>query len=92
MLSTGHIDKKTVSEFISEGESLIHRIHKTKKPLLLTEEGENAAVILDSNEYDQIAERLQMLEDIYAAQDQLRSGSGISHEEAKKKLISRYGG
>ena len=92
MLTSGHIEKKTVSEFIQDGETLIHNIHETKKPLLLTDGGENAAVILDSTEYDQMAERLQMLEDIYTAQEQLRSGKHISHEEAKKKLLSRYGG
>ena len=85
-------DRKSVSEFVSDSAKFIRNIHSTKKPLFLTEEGKNSAVILDSTEYALMAEKLQMLEDIYTAQEELREGKGISQEDAKKKILSRFGG
>lgn len=92
MLLEQNIEKKSVSEFAADSAMLVRKLHSTKQPLILTEDGENAAVVMDSVEYALMAERLQMLEDIYIAQDELRSGNGIPHETASKDLLARYGG
>ena len=84
-------DRKSVSEFVSDSAKLMRNLHSTKKPLFLTEDGKNSAVILDSAEYTLMAEKLQMLEDIYTAQEELRDGKGILHEDAKKTILSRFG-
>lgn len=92
MLGQRNIEKKTITEFANNSAMLVRKVHSTKAPLLLTEEGESAAVIIDSMEYASMAERLQMLEEIYIAQKQLRSGKGISHETVEKQLLTRFGG
>jgi antitoxin YefM len=85
-------ERKSVSEFASDSAKFIRNVHLTKKPLMLTEDGENSAVIVDSAVYSLMAEKLQMLEDIYTAQEELRDGKGIGNDEAKKQILSRYGG
>ena len=91
MLQQEHLQKKSVSEFAADSLSLVRKVHATKQPLLLTDNDENTAVVIDSAEYDIMAERMQMLEDIYLSQEQLRSGKGIPHETVEKDLLTRFG-
>ena len=77
MFLQDHIQKKSIAEFSADSSSFIRKVHSTKQPLLLTENDENSAILLDSAEYELMAERMQMLEDIYVSQEQLRSGKGI---------------
>ena len=92
MLLQENIPKKSVAEFAADSASLIRKVHSTKQPLLLTENDENTAVLMDSTEYDLITQRMQMLEDIYVSQEQLRSGNGIPHETVEKNLLAHFGG
>ena len=91
MLQEKNIQSKSLSEFVADSASLVRKVHSTKHSLLLTENGENAAIVVDSILYEAMEERLQMLEDIYVAQEQLRSGKGVSHEDVKKDLLARFG-
>lgn len=34
-------------------------------------------------------ERLEVLEDVYKAEEQIASGDGIAHQEAKMRVLSR---
>jgi prevent-host-death family protein len=86
------IEKKSVGEFASDSAQLIRKVHSTKQPLLVTDDGEDTAIVLDSEEYAQMAERLQMFEDVAAAQQEFREGKGIDFEIASKQLLAHYGG
>ena len=34
--------------------------------------------------------RLEMLEDLYQAEDQIAAGDGVSHEDAKARVLARF--
>jgi hypothetical protein len=36
-------------------------------------------------------ERLEVLEEVYKAEEQIASGDGIAHEDAKARVLSRLG-
>jgi prevent-host-death family protein len=61
MLQNQQIQKKSISEFAADSASLIRKVHSTKQPLLLTENNENTAILVDSTEYALMEERMQML-------------------------------
>jgi PHD/YefM family antitoxin component YafN of YafNO toxin-antitoxin module len=54
--------------------------------MVLTQRGRGVAVLLDVHEYESIQERLEILEDIYRAEEQLKAGEGVSHEAAKERI------
>jgi len=42
---------------------------------------------MDVHEFESMQERLEILEDIYRAEEQLAAGEGVSHEEAKARVL-----
>ena len=81
-------DIKPVSEFAAHAAALIEQVHKTRRALVLTQQGESAAVVVDASEYERLLEELEMLRDIHAAEAELANGEGVSHEEARARVFS----
>lgn len=80
---------RSLSEFKTEVDSLVKQIQETRRPLVLTEQGHNVAVVMEANEFEAMKERLEMLEEIHLAEQQLAAGEGIPHEEAKAQVLKR---
>lgn len=81
-----------MAEFASDSVRYVRGVHATKEPLVITDAGEDAAVVLDSQEFQAMTDRLRLLEDVCRAQEQLREGHGISHEAATDRLLSKFPG
>lgn len=64
-------------------------LRETKRPLILTEEGEVAAVVIEVHEYERLVEKLEILLDLQNAQRQLDAGQGVPHEEARERVLSQ---
>lgn len=58
-------------------------------PMVLTQRGRGVAVLVDVQEYERMQGRLELLEEIYQAEEQLANGEGISHEQAKSRVLGR---
>ncbi|MCK6619090.1 MAG: type II toxin-antitoxin system Phd/YefM family antitoxin [Calditrichaceae bacterium] len=80
-------DIKPLSEFRANATALIRRISQTKRPLIITQKGKSAAVILDVAQYEALLDKLELLQDLAAAEKQISEGRIYDHEEAKKKVI-----
>jgi antitoxin YefM len=81
-------DIKPVTEFRANAAALIEQIRSTKRALVLTQRGHSAAVVLDVGEYERIIEELELLRDIYKAEEQLAGGQGIPHDKARERVLS----
>ena len=68
---------------------IIEEIKRTKRPVVLTQHGKSAAVILDVAEYERILEKIELLSDIELAESQIENGQGISHDQAKSQILKR---
>ncbi|BFM22087.1 type II toxin-antitoxin system Phd/YefM family antitoxin [Gilvimarinus japonicus] len=82
-------DIRPLSEFRAGIATFVKQIHETRRPMVLTQRGRGVAVLVDVQEYERMQERLELLEEIYKAEEQLASGEGISHKEAKLRVLSR---
>jgi len=82
-------DIRPVSDFRANITSIIEEIKRTKRPVVLTQHGRSAAVVLDVAEYEKILERMELLSDIELAESQLENGQGLSHDEAKSHILNR---
>jgi antitoxin YefM len=83
-------DVRPLSEFRAAVASFVQQVSKTRRPMLLTQRGRGVAVLLDVREFEAMQERLELLEDVRAAQAQFAAGKGIPHEEAKARILARY--
>jgi len=82
-------DIRPLSEFRANVASIIDEVRKTKRPIVITQHGKSAAVMLDVSEYESLLEKLELLTDIHTAETQLQKGEGISHREAKQNILER---
>lgn len=82
-------DIRPLSEFRANVASIIDEVRKTKRPIVITQHGKSAAVMLDVSEYESLMEKLELLTDIQIAETQLQNGKGILHKEAKQKIVER---
>lgn len=86
-----HTDIKPVSEFRANAAELIEHVRNSKRPLVLTQRGHSAAVVLDVDEYERMVEEIELLSDVRVAVQQLERGQGVSNREAKAELRRRFG-
>lgn len=82
-------DIKPVSEFRANAAKLIERVRDTGRPLVLTQRGHSAAVVLDVNEYENLVEEVELLRDVQLAEKQIESGKGVSNRKAKQEIRRR---
>lgn len=84
-------DVKPLSEFRANASAFVQQVRETKRPLVITQNGRSAAVLLDVAEYEELLAKLELLQDIQQAEEQLNKGKGVSHRAAKKQILERLG-
>ena len=69
--------------------AVVEQVQRTKRPVVLTQHGRSAAVLLDADAFESMQDRLELLEDVYKAEAQLARGEGLSHTKAKAAVLAR---
>jgi len=80
-------DIRSMSEFRTGIASFLKQVHLTKRPLVITQHGKGAAVLLDVGEYEEMQEKLELLKDIQTSLGQLENGEGVPHNTAKDFIV-----
>ena len=78
-----------MSEFRSGVASFLKQVHDTKRPLVITQHGKGVAVLLDVNEFEVMQEKIELYEDLEKSITQIETGSGVSHDDAKKQILKK---
>jgi len=82
-------DVLPVTEFRANTSAFLEQLRTTKRPIVLTQHGRSAAVVMDVEEYESLLDKIAILQDIRIAEEQIASGEGLSHDEAVRELRSR---
>lgn len=82
-------DIQPLSEFRSKVSFYFDKVKKTKRPLVITQNGKSAAVLLDVSEYESMLDKIEVLEDVKLAEAQIHDGLRISHKDVKKRFAKR---
>ena len=82
-------DIQPLSEFRAHTAKFVRQVQETGRPLVLTQHGRGAAVLLDIAEYERLVERSELAEDVRTAEAQLERGEGVDHVAAKKAVLKR---
>ena len=83
-------DIKPVSEFRANAAELIEQLRTSRRPLVLTQRGHSAAVVLDVAEYERMVDEIELLSDVRTAIQQIEAGEAISNRDAKSELRRRF--
>ncbi len=79
-------DIQPLSEFRKHAADFIDRIKNQKRPIVLTQHGKGAAVLVDVSEYQRMIDKIELMEELIEAERQITKGEVVSHEEAKNKI------
>jgi prevent-host-death family protein len=82
-------DIQPLAEFRAKLASVVRRLQRTRRPVVLTQHGRSAAVLVDVREYDALLERLALLQDIQTAERQLARNRGVPHKRAREAVLAR---
>jgi antitoxin YefM len=82
-------DIRPLSEFRANAAAFVEQVRVTQRPIVLTQHGRSAAVLLDVEAYERLVERVALLEDIRLAEEQVARGEGVEHDEALELVLAR---
>ncbi len=82
-------DVQPLSAFRANAAGFLDQVRASKRPLVLTQHGRSAAVVLDVDEYEALVEEVELFRDIQQARVELARGEGISHGDVIKELRAR---
>ena len=82
-------DVQPLSAFRANAAGFLEQVRTTKRPLVLTQHGKSAAVVLDVDEYESLVEQVELIRDIRNAKAEMARGEGVLHEEVVAQLRSR---
>ena len=82
-------DIRPLSEFRANVAAFIEQVQATGRPLVLTQHGRSAAILLAVEEYEALIERAELAEDVRMAEAQIADGQGVAHGRALAAVRSR---
>lgn len=83
-------DITPVSEFRANAATIIDKVRATGRPVVLTQHGRSAAVLLDVRTYQHLLEQIDTLQDLHRALEDVREGRVVPHDQAKAQLRAKY--
>jgi prevent-host-death family protein len=83
-------DIQPVSDFRANAAAMLKRVRDTGRPLVLTQNGRGAAVLLDVGAYQALLEENDLLRDIQHGLADVAAGRTVPHDEARARLLAKY--
>ncbi len=81
-----------VSEFKAQAADFLKRIAETGQPLVITQNGKAAAVVLSPAEFDRLTERDRLIAAVEEGLAQADAGQLVEHEEVVARIKKRFAG
>ncbi|MEW5926895.1 MAG: type II toxin-antitoxin system Phd/YefM family antitoxin [Gemmatimonadota bacterium] len=85
-------DVQPVSEFRANAAKFVQRVRETRRPLVLTQHGKSAAVLMDVGEYEKMLDTIELLRAVHEGERQIEAGQVVDHDEAMTRLLEKYKG
>lgn len=83
-------DIHPAADLPSKAEGLLRQVQDTRRPVVLTQEGKEAAVLLDFDSYQSLLEEVELLRDVHRGLAAIEEGRVVPHEEARARILGRY--
>ena len=81
-------DVMPLSEFRSTIADCFARTRRTHRPILVTQNGRSASVVLAVSDFQRMRETIELIEDVRAAEGEIERGEEISQDEFERELLA----
>lgn len=82
-------DIQPLSEFRANAAAVLKQVQDTDRPVVLTQHGRGAAVLMGVERYEALMEELELLRDVQAAEREVADGQGLAHTKARARVLKR---
>lgn len=83
-------DIQPVSEFRANAAQTLQFVRESGRPMVLTQNGRSAAILLDVAAYQALIDENELLRDLQAGMEDVRAGRVTAHAAARSRLLARY--
>ena len=80
-----------LSDFKARASELLKRLAETGAPIVITQNGRAAGVLLSPAEFDALTERIRFISAVAEGLEDARSGKVVTHESLVAEVRTRYG-
>jgi prevent-host-death family protein len=84
-------DIQPISDFRSNTASILKQVQDTRRPIVVTQNGRSAAVLVDVRSYQDLLEEIETLRELLASRASHDAGRTHSHADARRILKDRFG-
>jgi prevent-host-death family protein len=82
-------DIQPVSDFRANASALLQQVRDSGRPLVLTQRGRGAAVLLDIRSYQKLIEEIEELRDVHRGLADVASGRLVDHDDVVARVEAR---
>jgi prevent-host-death family protein len=82
-------DVRPLAEFRAKLATVLNQVRRTRRPVIITQRGQSAAVLVSVQEYEALLDRIELLQDVRQAEGQLARGRGVPHSRARAQVQAR---
>ena len=83
-------DIRPVSDFRAHASAVLKEVQRSGRPVVITQHGRSAAVLVDVKTYQDMVDALEVLKDIVKSRADFAEGRTHSHDEVRERLLARY--
>ena len=83
------LDIRPLSEFRASVAAFVEHVQSTQRPLVLTQHGRSAAILLSVDAYEALLDRIEVAADVRTAEAQIAAGQGVAHGKAQMRVLAR---
>jgi prevent-host-death family protein len=84
-------DIRTLSDFRSNAAAFIEQVRSTSEPIIVTQNGRSAAVLLGIETYESLIDEIELLRDVRTAERQTAAGETEPPERTESRLRAMLG-
>ncbi len=81
-------DIQAVSDFRANTAAVIKQVQETGRPVVLTQRGRGAAVLVDVGVFQELVDEIELLRDLRAGFADMDAGRVVGNEEARASLLA----
>jgi prevent-host-death family protein len=85
-------DIQPVSDFRANASAMLQQVRESGRPLVLTQRGRGAAVLLDIGSYQSLIDELEELRDVHQGLDDVAQGRVVEHADVVASIRGRLKG
>jgi antitoxin YefM len=82
-------DIRPLADFRANLAAVVRQVQRTKRPVILTQHGRSAAILVNAAEYEALLDRAEFLDDVRIAEAEVAAGKGVAHARAKATILAR---